>query len=112
MKKKLLLAILVTLLMFPLSAKAGTGAPAGSVILDIDAPIIGNNISLLENSTGITVTSQSWTNQTDDVVMSETDVFEANKEYYYSVNFTANGNHSYLSDYIPILGHQFFYLLY
>ncbi len=87
MKKKYLLLILTIILAIPVIVFAGPNMPENAADLDIDAPVIGGHPDYLGENSYVTVLEQTWTNVTDDTEMTRNDVFQAKKQYHYSLRY-------------------------
>ena len=85
MKKKLSLFLLLVTIIFlvPVMVYAGTGRPTGSIVLTVSAPVLEETPPSVNPDYRIVITSETWTNQTDNQVLGETDTLVAGKKYYY-----------------------------
>ncbi|MBQ6497880.1 MAG: Ig-like domain-containing protein [Bacilli bacterium] len=66
--------------------------------LDIDLPVLGQTGPVARTNSKYTISSESWYNLTDDDVMEDTSVFEEDKEYIYTVEFTTFYGTNYFLD--------------
>lgn len=55
--------------------------------IPIDLPEVGNVPPYAVSDSVVSITNQTWTNETDGVIMNNTDVFEENKKYVYDVYY-------------------------
>lgn len=88
MKKKILIFLLgIVFFAIPIMVFAGPGTSPNNHDIELALPEIGSHPPYAVDDEYITITSQSWENETDHVTMSPDDVFEENKKYYYSMNY-------------------------
>ena len=85
MKKNIIILIVLITSVIPIIVFANDRSVHHQI--SIDLPEIDTTIPLATNDDYITIKSQKWINETDNYVMTENDVFENNKKYYYEVEF-------------------------
>ena len=85
--KNIFLIIIISLLVIPAFVSARTVESTVSHQIKIDLPEIGENPPWAVDDEYYTITGQSWFNKTDNVYMTNDDVFEENKFYHYSINY-------------------------